>query len=116
MRSALRFTPVGLTVCRSPTCRSGQYRHTAACLVSYPFNVRGGAKNAGATIREIRNGRTSDGRRRLLSMKDLFEEKGLSGDGQRSKPPGLFSRDGVIKLVGVASVAYIGKQFFNGGR
>lgn len=72
------------------------------------LQVRGGA--GPISISEIKNGRTSDGKRRLLSMQDL-----LSGKGGGPRPGGLFSRDGAIKLVGAASVAYFGKQVFNGG-
>lgn len=74
--------------------------------------------------REVRNGYTSDGRRRLLSMAELFASKDSNNE-KKSPPDGtfaatgnknLFSRDGAFKLVGYAAVAYIGKQFFNGGR
>ncbi|GAB5036834.1 retinol dehydrogenase 12 [Nannochloropsis oceanica] len=74
--------------------------------------------------REVRNGYTSDGRRRLLSMAELFASKDSSNE-KKSLTDGtfaasgnknLFSRDGVFKLAGYAAVAYIGKQFFNGGR
>lgn len=74
--------------------------------------------------REVRNGYTSDGRRRLLSMAELFASKDSNTE-KKSPPDGtfaatgnknLFSRDGAFKLVGYAAVTYIGKQFFNGGR
>jgi hypothetical protein len=70
------------------------------------------SRTGGGSGAEIKGGRTSDGKRRLVSMKDLFAPK----DGTAAKSPGLFSRDGVLKLVGYGAVGYFGKQFFNGGR
>jgi NAD(P)-dependent dehydrogenase (short-subunit alcohol dehydrogenase family) len=116
-------------------------RSAVSCLGMTPPNIslllgrKGGAASSsdesGREIasswmrsREVRNGYTSDGRRRLLSMAELFASKDSNNE-KKSLPDGtfaatgkknLFSRDGVFKLAGYAAVAYIGKQFFNGGR
>lgn len=98
-------------------------------------SLRGGATNGAeggrdvassrVRVREVRrNGYTSDGRRRLLSMRELFGHQEGSPEGNDSSgglfsaagSQKLFSRDGALRLVGYAAVAYIGKQVFNGGR
>lgn len=109
---------------------------------SYLARQRGGSSNHDDAhtytprIREVRNGYTSDGRRRLHSLNELFSKSSSSSSSSQSNnnnnlksldptvasfsssssSKGLFSRDGIFKVVGYAAVAYIGKQFFNGGR